>query len=212
MFFIGLQNLNKHLIHSRQHLLTHLCWHFLILSNLLSLLLYSMMTKDRYFNHQLYWTDARLKEMVFDCQRYWFSGEKLLEEEATWEGEHEIQQLYPHFDLEDKVNFNGGGIDTNNNIMRPKNKNSQTMEKVKKSTRMGQHPKWLENYTCWRAREETVCGMWVLLFSIIEFFILSSVIPISSSIIAYCDSHFQVISNIQKKDQILIAIIFFVIP
>jgi len=39
---------------------------------------------------------------------------ELLEEEATWEGEHEIQRLYPHFDLEDKVNFNGGGIDTNN--------------------------------------------------------------------------------------------------
>jgi len=28
--------------------------------------------------------------------------------------------------LEDKVNFNGGGIDTNNNIMGPKNKISQT--------------------------------------------------------------------------------------
>jgi len=131
MFFIGLQNLNKHLIHSRQHLLTHLCWHFLILSNLL---------------------------------------------------------------------------------MRPKNKNSQTIDKVKKSTRMGQRPKWLENYTCWRTGEETVCGMWVLLSSVIEFFILSSVILISSSIIAYCDSHFQVISEIQKKDQILIVIILFVIP
>jgi len=44
----------------------------------------------------------------------------LPEEEATWEGEHEIQRLYPHFDLEDKVNFNGGGIDTNNKIMGPK--------------------------------------------------------------------------------------------
>jgi len=73
---------------------------------------------------------------------------ELPEEEATWEGEHEIQRLYPHFDLEDKVNFNGGGIDTNNNIMRSKNKNSQTMEKVKRSIRMGQRPKWLENYTC----------------------------------------------------------------
>jgi len=50
----------------------------------------------------------------------------LPEEEATWEGEHEIQQLYRHFDLEKNVNFNGGGIDTNNNIMRPKNKNSHT--------------------------------------------------------------------------------------
>ena len=73
---------------------------------------------------------------------------ELPEEEATWEGEHEIQRLYPHFDLEDKVNFNGGGIDTNNNIMRSKNKNSQTMKKVKRSIRMGQRPKWLENYTC----------------------------------------------------------------
>ena len=66
----------------------------------------------------------------------------LPEEEATWEGEHEIQRLYPHFDLEDKVNFNRGGIDTNNKIMGPKNKNSQT----KRSTRMGQRPKWLELY------------------------------------------------------------------
>jgi len=71
----------------------------------------------------------------------------LSEEEATWDGEHEIQRLYPQVDLEDKVNFNGGGIDTNNNIMGPKNKNSQTMEKVKRSTRMGQRPNWLENYT-----------------------------------------------------------------
>ena len=94
------------------------------------------------------------------------------------------------------------GCDTNNNIMGQKNKNSQTMEEVKKSTRMGQRPKWLKNYTCWRAGEETVCGMWVLLSSVIEFFILSSVIEffilssiilISSSIIAYCDSHFHVI-------------------
>jgi len=51
-------------------LITHMCWHFLILSNLLSLLLYSMMIKDRNFNHQLYWTDARLKEMVLGCQKY----------------------------------------------------------------------------------------------------------------------------------------------
>jgi len=35
------------------------------------------------------------------------------------------------------------GCDTNNNIMGQKNKNSQTMEEVKKSTRMGQRPKWL---------------------------------------------------------------------
>jgi len=28
------------------------------------------MTKDRYFNHQLYWTNPRLKEMVLGCQRY----------------------------------------------------------------------------------------------------------------------------------------------
>ena len=81
--------------------------------------------------------------MVLGYQRYWFSEKKLLEEEATWEGEHEI-----HFDLEDKVNFNGRGIDTNNKIIEPKNKNSQTVEKVKRSTRMGQRPKWLENYTC----------------------------------------------------------------
>jgi len=72
-------------------------------------------------------------------------SKELPEEEAKWEGEHEIQR---NFDLEDKVNFNGGGIDTNNNIMRPKKKNSQTMEKVKRSTKMGQRPKWLENYTC----------------------------------------------------------------
>jgi len=58
---------------------------------------------------------------------------ELPKEEATWEGEHEI-----HFDLEDKVNFNGRGIDTNNNIMGSKNKNSQTQ--VKKSTRMGHSP------------------------------------------------------------------------
>jgi len=57
---------------------------------------------------------------------------ELHEKEAIWEGEHEIQQLYRHF--EDKVNFNGGAIDTNNNIMEPKNKNSQTMEEVKRST------------------------------------------------------------------------------
>jgi len=73
---------------------------------------------------------------------------KLPEEEATWEGQREIQRLSRHFDLEDKVNFNGGGIDTNNNIMGPKNKNSQIMEKVKNNTRMGQWPKWLKNYTC----------------------------------------------------------------
>ena len=48
---------------------------------------------------------------------------ELPEEEATWEGEHEVQWLYPHLDLEGKVNFNRGGIDTNNNIMGPKNKN-----------------------------------------------------------------------------------------
>jgi len=72
----------------------------------------------------------------------------LPEEEATWEEEHEIQRIYPRFDLEDKVNFNGRSIDTNNKIMGPKNKNSQTMEKVKRSTRMDQRPKWLENYTC----------------------------------------------------------------
>jgi len=41
----------------------------------------------------------------------------LSEEEATWEEELEIQRFNRHFDLEDKVNFNGGGIDTNNNIM-----------------------------------------------------------------------------------------------
>ena len=58
--------------------------------------------------------------------------------------------------------------------MSPENKNSQSMEKVKRSTRIDQRPKWLENYTCWRAGEETVCGMWVLLSSVIEFFILSS--------------------------------------
>jgi len=39
-------------------------------NRVVSLLPYSMMTTDRYFNHQLYWTDARLKEMVFGCQRY----------------------------------------------------------------------------------------------------------------------------------------------
>jgi len=71
----------------------------------------------------------------------------LPEEEATWEGELEIQRLNRHFDLV-KVNFNGGGVDTNNNIMGPKNKNSHTMEKVKRSIRMGQWPKWLKNYTC----------------------------------------------------------------
>jgi len=66
----------------------------------------------------------------------------LPEEEAKWEGEHEIQLLYcHHFDLEDMVNFNRGGIDTNNNIMKPKNKNSQTMKKVKRSTKIGQRPK-----------------------------------------------------------------------
>ena len=102
--------------------------------------------------------------------------------------------------------------DTNNNIMGFKNKNSQTMKKVKRSIRMGQWPKWLKNYTFWRAGEETGCGMWILLSSIIEFFILSSVILISSSIIAYCDSHFHVILEIQKKDEILIATILFVIP
>jgi len=63
-------------------------------------------------------------------------------------GEREIQRLNRYFDLEDKVNFNGGGIDTNNNIMGPKNKNSHTIKKVKRSTRMGQRPKWLKNYTC----------------------------------------------------------------
>jgi len=52
----------------------------------------------------------------------WFSEvliqwKELPEEEATWEGEHKIQLLNRHFDLEDKVNFNGGGIDTNNYIM-----------------------------------------------------------------------------------------------
>jgi len=46
--------------------------------------------------------------------------------------------------------------DTNNNIMGPKNKNSLTIEKVKRSTRMGQRPKWLENYTCWR-QEKRQC-------------------------------------------------------
>jgi len=53
--------------------------------------------------------------------------------------------------------------DTNNNIMRPKNKNihlardpseavtnSHTTEKVRRSTRMGQRPKRLENYTCYK--------------------------------------------------------------
>ena len=84
---------------------------------------------------------------------------KLTEEEATWEGEHE--RLYPHFNLEDKVNFNEGGVDTNNNIMRPKNRNihvardlseavnnSHTTKKEKRNTRMDQRPKRLENYTC----------------------------------------------------------------
>ena len=72
----------------------------------------------------------------------------LSEEEATWEEEHEIQRLYRHFDLQDKIKFNGGGINTNNNIMRPKSKNSQTMKEVKESTRMGQRPKLLDNYIC----------------------------------------------------------------
>jgi len=48
--------------------------------------------------------------------------------------------------------------DTNNNIMGPKNKNSLTIEKVKRSTRMGQRPKWLKLYLL-KAGEETVCGM-----------------------------------------------------
>jgi len=52
-----------------------------------------------------------------------------------------FNELYPHFDLEDKVNFNGGGTDTNNHIVGPKNKNLQTMKKVKRNTRMGQRPK-----------------------------------------------------------------------
>jgi len=54
---------------------------------------------------------------------------ELFEKEATWEGKHEIQRLYPHVDLEDKVNLNGGGIDRNNNIMRPKNENIHTCGK-----------------------------------------------------------------------------------
>ena len=41
--------------------------------------------------------------------------------------------------------------------------------------------------------------MWAFLSSVIEFFILSSTILISSSIITYGDSYFQVISEIQKK-------------
>jgi len=48
---------------------------------------------------------------------------KIVRERGYMEREHEIQRLYPYFDLENKVNFNGGDIDTNNNIMRPKNKN-----------------------------------------------------------------------------------------
>jgi len=124
MLFIGLQNLNRHLIHSRQHLLMHLCWHFLILPNLLSLLLYSMMTKDGYFNHQLYWTNTRLKEMVLGYQRYWFSGKNCLRKKLHGKGSMKFNDFIAN--LEDKVNFNGGGIDTNNNIMGPKNKISQT--------------------------------------------------------------------------------------
>ena len=70
--------------------------------------------------------------------------------------------------------------------MGSKNKNSHIIEKMKRSTRMGLRSKWLENYTCWRVGEETVCEIWVILLSsVIEFFFLSSAIPISSSIIAY---------------------------
>jgi len=38
------------------------------------------------------------------------------------------------------------------------------MKKVKRSIRMGQRPKWLKNYTCWRTWEEIMCGMWYQIF------------------------------------------------
>jgi len=43
--------------------------------------------------------------------------------------------------LMDELNKLSRLVDTSNNIMEPKNKNSQTIEKVKRSTRMGQRPK-----------------------------------------------------------------------
>jgi len=65
----------------------------------------------------------------------WFSEvlvqwKEFPEEETTWEGECEIQRLHLHFDLEDKVNFNGRCIDTNNNIMGPKNKKTYTWQGI----------------------------------------------------------------------------------
>jgi len=49
-------------------------------------LLYSMMKNDRYFNHQLYWTNTRLKEIVLGCQRYWFSGKNCLRKRLHGKG------------------------------------------------------------------------------------------------------------------------------
>jgi len=169
----------QHLIHSRQHLLTHLCWQFLILPNLLSLLLYSMMTKDWYFNHQLYCTDARLKEMVLGCQRYWFSGKNCLRKKLHRKGSMKFNDFIITLTLRTRsISMEDVLIQIIIIIiiMGPKNKNHRPW---KRTTRMGQRPKWLENYICWRAGEKTVCGMWIILLS-------SFAILISSSIIAYC--------------------------
>jgi len=76
--------------------------------------------------------------------------------------------------------------DTNNKIMRPKHRPWK---------------KWRETLIIHveRAGEETVCRIWVVfLSSVIEFFILSYAILISSNIIAYCWFSFP--GNIRESE------------
>jgi len=53
-------------------------------------------------------------------------------EEATWERFSDIQRQYPHFNLEDKVLFNGEGNDTNTLGQKGKGRRHVTRNLVKK--------------------------------------------------------------------------------
>ncbi|XP_072078039.1 uncharacterized protein [Arachis hypogaea] len=60
----------------------------------------------RVLGHQMIKVDNTWQEQVL------IQWQHLSSEEATWKGYEDMRHLHPSFELEDKVNVHGGGVDT----------------------------------------------------------------------------------------------------
>ncbi|XP_077249172.1 uncharacterized protein LOC143888617 [Tasmannia lanceolata] len=67
----------------------------------------------------------------------------LLPEDTSWEGLQDLQQEYPHLNLEDKVNFDGVGIDRTSELQGTKEPDSSIgMEEIENMAEDEAQPEW----------------------------------------------------------------------